>query len=138
MIKTFKGQLADGAQDRIRISTIKGKVGYRIIKFQLFPAVQDSAKDSLVVILKKDPGAVVTTVDFTNEDVLAAALMYNGTYEVQESVVFDQEIFNQDIYVTNNDSIGSNAMNYYIELETIALTDMSAEYTTIKDIRTNS
>ena len=138
MIKTFKGQLADGAQDRIRISTIKGKVGYRIIKFQLFPAVQDSAKDSLVVILKKDPGAVVTTVDFTNEDVLAAALMYNGTYEVQESVVFDQEIFNQDIYVTNNDSIGSNAMNYYIELETIALDDMSAEYTTIKDIRTNS
>jgi len=37
MIKTFRGLLADGGQDRIRLSTIKGKVGYKIAKFEGFP-----------------------------------------------------------------------------------------------------
>jgi len=135
VVKTFKGLLADGGQDRIRLSTIKGKVGYRIVKFQLFPAVQDSAKDSLVVIVKDKPLAAVTSVNFTDDDILAAALMYNGTYEVEQTIVFDQEIVNQDLYITNNDSIGSNAMNYYIELEVIPLDDAGAEYTTLKDLR---
>lgn len=135
MMKTYRGQLADAGQDRIRLSTIKGKVGYRIVKFELFPAVQDSAKDNLVVVLKNEPSAVVTSANFTDSDILAAALMYNGTYEVQQTVVFDQEVFNQDIYITNNDSIGSNAMNYYMELEIVSLNDAGAEYTTLKDMR---
>jgi len=33
VVKTFRGLLADGGQDRIRLSTIKGKVGYKIAKF---------------------------------------------------------------------------------------------------------
>ena len=44
MIKTFRGLLAHGGQDRIRLSTIKGKVGYRIKKFQLMP--QDANEDT--------------------------------------------------------------------------------------------
>jgi len=135
MIKTFRGLLADGGQDRIRLQTIKGKVGYRITKFQIFPAVQDSAKDNLVVILKNEPTAVVTTANFTDSDLLASALMYNGTYETQITIVFDTEIINQDIYITNIDSIGSNKMNYYIEMEVIPLNDAGAEYTTLKDLR---
>jgi len=135
MIKTFRGLLADGGQDRIRLQTIKGKVGYRITKFQIFPAVQDSAKDNLVVILKNEPTAAVTTANFTDSDLLASALMYNGTYETQIIIVFDTEIINQDIYITNIDSIGSNKMNYYIELEVIPLDDAGAEYTTLKDLR---
>jgi len=135
MIKTFRGLLADGGQDRIRLQTIKGKVGYRITKFQIFPAVQDSAKDNLVVILKNEPTAVVTTANFTDSDLLASALMYNGTYETQIIIVFDTEIINQDIYITNIDSIGSNKMNYYIEMEVIPLDDAGAEYTTLKDLR---
>ena len=35
MIKSYKGSLPDGGQDRIRLATIKGKVGYRIVKFQI-------------------------------------------------------------------------------------------------------
>ena len=33
MIKTFKGTIADDGQDKIRLSTKKGKIGYRIIHF---------------------------------------------------------------------------------------------------------
>ena len=32
---SFKGRLANGDEDRIKLSTIKGKVGYKITKFQV-------------------------------------------------------------------------------------------------------
>jgi hypothetical protein len=38
VVKTFRGLLADGGQDRIRLSTIKGKAGYKIVKFQIIGA----------------------------------------------------------------------------------------------------
>ena len=38
MIKSFRGKLADGGQDRIRLSTNDGLTGYKITKFELLPA----------------------------------------------------------------------------------------------------
>ena len=35
VVKTFRGLLADGAQERIKLQTSTGKVGYRIVKFQV-------------------------------------------------------------------------------------------------------
>ena len=35
VVKTFRGQLEDGGQDHIRLQTIKGKVGYRIVSCKL-------------------------------------------------------------------------------------------------------
>jgi len=51
-------------------------------------------------------------------------------------VIFDSEIFNQDIYLTHTDTGGAVACNYYIELEVIPLDDAGAEYATVKDLRT--
>ena len=34
---SYKGQLPVGEQDRIRLKTNNGKVGYKISKFQLMP-----------------------------------------------------------------------------------------------------
>mgnify|MGYP003628483199 FL=1 len=34
MIKSFRGVLADGGQDRIRLSTKDGLTGYKVVKFQ--------------------------------------------------------------------------------------------------------
>jgi hypothetical protein len=45
------------------------------------------------------------------------------------------ELFNQDIYISNVDSIGSNAMNYYIELEQSTLSLDENTVATLKDIR---
>ena len=143
MIKTYRGLLADGGQDRIRLQTIKGKVGYRIVKFDIMPNLPGNAtQESVVQIWKKEVATVPTQnleVDFTDSDLLAAS------YYVQRSIVesgqntliviFDNEVFNQDIYVTHTDQDSAFACNYYIELEVIPLDDAGAEYTTLKDMR---
>ena len=133
-IKSFRGKIADGSVDTISLHTNTGSTGYRITKFELFPAVQDSAKDNLLCI-SKIPTTAITSADFSDNTLLAAALMFNGTYEIQQTVVFDNEVFNQDIYISNVDSIGSNAMNYYIELEQIKLALDENTVATLKDIR---
>jgi len=135
MIKSFRGLMADGDIDTIRLSTNNGLTGYKINKFQLFPAVQDSAKDNLVTIHSVKQTAVTTSANYNSPTLLATAVLYNGTYEVQNIVVFDNTTFNQDIYITNYDSIGSNAMNYYLELEQVKLELNEATVATLKDMR---
>ena len=51
-------------------------------------------------------------------------------------IIFDNEVVNQDIYVTHTDETATLACNYYIEMEVIPLDDKGAEYMTIKDLRT--
>ena len=140
MIKTFRGQLADGGQDRIRLQTIKGKVGYRIAKAELIPADSfGTAHQELVLkIYKTEQTTINDAVNFTDTDLLGVVYTgYNTSAgQVGNQVVFDKEIFNQDIYVTMVDNGGSTLPgNYYIELEVIPLDDAGAEYTTLKDMR---
>jgi len=140
MIKTFRGRLADGGQDRIRLSTIKGKVGYRIVKFQVMPQTTGSgANESAITIWKTSQSSAPQDVDFTDSDLLAAAyfLRDQGTVSItSETIIFDSEIFNQDIYIDYQDAQGSSGdMNYYLELEVVPLDDAGAEYTTLKDMR---
>ena len=58
-----------------------------------------------------------------------------SAYAKSEVIIFDNEIFNQDIYVTYYDASVGQPINYYIELEVIPLDDAGAEYTTLKDMR---
>jgi len=142
MIKTYRGLLADGGQDQIRLQTIKGKVGYRIVKFQLFPQSPGTVNyEGVAQVFKSEITTVPTsgaTVDFTDSDLLAAAYYQDGSdYYVQSSsvTIFDNEIFNQDIYVTHTANESTSPINYYLELEVIPLDDAGAEYTTLKDMR---
>jgi len=58
-------------------------------------------------------------------------------YSTTIFTIFDNEIFNQDIYITHDENSPNNTTcNYYIELEVIPLDDKGAEYTTVKDLRT--
>ena len=144
VVKTFRGLLADGGQDQIHLQTIKGKVGYRIVKFALFPNRPGGTShvESVGQIFKVQQSTVPTAnsiVDFSSSDLLAAAYLtddVNNTSGPLQIVIFDQEIFNQDIYVTHTDEAGTAKINYYIELEVIPLTDQGAEYTTLRDMRT--
>jgi hypothetical protein len=147
MIKSFRGLIADGGQDRIRLSTIQGKVGYKITRFEVFPARPGHGADteSTVLIWKVKQTSVSTTthtVDFTNANLLGAAYLNEATGATQPAspivTIFDLETFNQDIYVTHTEGANSESINYYIELEVMALSNEGAEYTTIKDIRSNS
>jgi len=144
MIKTYRGLLADGAQDQIRLQTIKGKMGYRITKFQIFPSAPGTAATEPVVqVWKSEITTVPTsaaTVNFTDSDLLAVAYYQDGDqvqYNDSSLIVFDQEIFNQDIYITHTNQEGSSSTNYYLELEVIPLDDAGAEYTTLKDMRSS-
>jgi len=141
MIKTFKGLLADGGQDRIRLQTIKGKVGYQIVKFQVMAVDGDQDTDPVVKIYTAKQTSIVSTVNFTESDLLACALLNehsSSAYQPTPIVIFDNEIFNQDIYISQKGASYSEAVNYYIELEVVPLTDQGAEYTTIKDLRSNA
>jgi len=144
MIKTFRGLLADGGQDQIRLQTIKGKVGYRIVKFQIMSYLPTSGghKEHVVQIWKSEqtsvPTAAPAPINFTDSDLLAAAWSLSSdspAYATTQDVIFDNEMFNQDIFVTHTDTDGTDTCNYYLELEVIPLDDAGAEYTTLKDMR---
>jgi len=139
MIKTFRGLLADGGQDRIRLSTIKGKVGYRIIKFQSIPEdPAGTAPEGVAKVFLKEQTAVTDKINFTDSDLLAVAYYSGGSatnYPQDLVIIFDSQVFNQDIYITSIDSNDTANINYYLELEVIPLDDAGAEYTTLKDMR---
>jgi len=142
VVKTFRGLLADGGQDLIRLSTIKGKVGYRIIKFELMGYKPgDGSEGSYECIAKVTKTSITTpdgTVDFTDTDLLAVGLCFSNTaphYSEQIYTIFDNEIFNQDIFISQIDVDATRSVNYYLELELIPLEDSGAAYTTLKDMR---
>ena len=143
VVKTYRGLLADGGQERIRLSTIQGKVGYRIVKFQIFPNNPGTQSGEYVMkTYKVKQTTINNVVDFSDPTLLAASYYTDqnapSTTPGEIVTVFDQEVFNQDIYITYIDTDGSESTNYYLELEIIPLTDQGAEYTTMKDIRTQS
>lgn len=140
VVKTYRGSIADDEQVRIRLHTMRGKVGYRIHKFQvIFANPQGSSSEAVIQIWKNtQKGIFNNIINFGDSDTLAASYATNSTAGDSNpediTIVFDQEIFNQDIFITNNCSSGST-MNYYLELELVPLDDAGAEYTTMKDMR---
>ena len=141
MIKTYRGLLADGDQVKIPLGTPQGKVGYRITKFQLFP-YQPGTHDfeSIVKIYKISQTTVPTSggsVDFSDNSLLASGF-YGATSAagpVSMISIFEIEIFNQDIYVTHTTNTGEAAINYYIELEQVKLSEQEALVAIVKDLR---
>ena len=142
MIKTFRGLLADGGQAQIRLQTIKGKVGYRITKFQIITNIPGTTQSEHVVKIYTDKQASIDGVVDLSDNSLIGIAQYSqdsGSWTTSPLIVImEEEIFNQDIYVTGVDVNASASVNYYIELEVIPLTDQGAEYTTLKDIRARS
>jgi len=141
MIKTFRGILADGGQQVIRLSTKKGKIGYRIVKFELFannPGA--STYESVVKIYKVFQSTIDGSVDFSDGNLLAASYLEGNTsnyYIDGITTIFDREIFNQDIHITHIEHVATATCNYYIELETINMSDNAAAVSTLRDIRLN-
>ena len=71
---------------------------------------------------------------------MAAAGFFTGDTTQQtmkeDSIIFDNQVFNQDIFITYNDLQGSDAkVNYYIELEQVKLDLGENTVATLKDIR---
>ena len=131
--------MTDGAQDTIVLHTIDGSIGYRITKFQIITRAPGAEQVEHVVKIYKVPQTSVDgVIDFSDQTLLGAAEYSandNGWTAGSHAVIFDQEIFNQDIYVTGIDINGSYSVNYYIELEQVRLDLNENTVATLKDIR---
>ena len=137
-IKTFRGRIANDTQDTIVLHTNDGSTGYRIVKFQLMGLTENLDYETSVQIYKIEQTTLDQTVDFSDNTLLAAGLygdQATGSVRPRQIVIFDQEIFNQDIYVVHKAASGSNAINYYIELEQMPLALDENTVATLKDIR---
>ena len=142
MLKTFRGLLLDGEEEKIRLSTKKGKIGYRIVKFQIMPQLPGTTDfEHTIKLFKVTQSSVSEQIDFSDGNLLAASYTEgnnSSNYIGQPLIsIFDREIFNQDIYITHFDAKGSLSCNYYLELETMPLTDNAASVSTLRDIRLN-
>lgn len=139
MIKSFRGLLLDGAQEKIRLSTKNGKIGYRIVKFDIMTyAPVGAATEHVAKIFKGSQSSITATVDFTDAKLLGVAVWSNAVgYGLEGSmgVIFDREIINQDIFITQSEATGSASCSYYIELEVMTLNDNEAAVSTLMDIR---
>ena len=140
-IKTFRGQIANDGKDTIVLHTNNGLMGYRIIKFQVLPSNPEGATtESLIPVWStesaRDAQVSVGTIDFSLQELLAVNYWTSssvGTTNPEDStVIFDQTVFNQDIYLTCK---SSGSMNYYIELEQMKLDMNKSTVATLKDIR---
>jgi len=147
MIKTFRGMLPGsdtGSTDTIVLHTNNGETGYKIHNLQLIQKSPGAANcEGLVIVWKITPTAAqiaATTIDFSDNTILAVGF-YSGqvsaqTYSEDMTIIFDREIFNQDIYLTYIDvSTNNDDMNYYIELEQIKLDLNESTVATLKNLK---
>ena len=141
-IVSYKGLLPQDTIKQIRLTTIKGEVGYRIIKLALMPSNLNSNQEACFKIYTVSQATATFEFDFDDPTLIGAAY-YTApasadTYSEELNVIIDRVIFNQDIYLThkNNDNVG---INYYLELEAIKLDENEATAVILKNFRnTNS
>ena len=143
-IKSFRGKLADDAIETINLHTNNGNTGYRIKKFQVMPGNPTADNmEATIKIYKIPQTAASNTIDFEDQTLLAAAYIENhdgtsaGFSNFTNAVIFDNEVFNQDVFVTMaaGASAGTDGVNYYFELEQIRLDLQENTVATLKDIR---
>jgi len=141
MIKTFRGLIADGAQDTIVLHTNDGSTGYRIVKFEIIdPAPGTANFENVVKIYSISQTVIDGLIDFSENTLLGCAFwQYNASnpsHSTPYQIIFDKMVFNQDIYITHKDVSGNaNSSNYYIELEQVKLDLNENTVATLKDIR---
>jgi|TARA_R110000824_G_scaffold165724_1_gene342313 hypothetical protein len=140
---TFRGLLKDQAQERIRLQTLAGKMGYKIKKLQLFPNGATSAfnYESFVSIFSVKQTTIPADANPSFSDQLLLACGYytqsssGSIYPEDLNIVFDGVTFNQDIFISHSNSDGNESINYYLELEQIRLDDMEASAVILKNFR---
>ena len=136
---SFRNQIEDSTQDTIPLQTNNGLIGYRITKFQLLGLSENIDYETVVKIYKTDQtGKFTEDVNFSDNRMLAAGLYGDSatnTANASQIVIFDNEVFNQDIFVYAKAASGTRAINYYIELEQMKLKLDEQTVATLKDIR---
>jgi len=139
MIKTFRGLLTDGQQERIRLERRDGKTGYRIVKLEIIanqPGVQ--TQESVIKVFSIRQTLIDGLINFSDITLLACGYYRdnnNDIYPTSTDIIFDRITFNQDIFITHKDVSVGQECNYYLELEQIALDETEATAVILKNFR---
>jgi len=141
MIKSYRGRLVHLGNEKIRLGTPQGKIGYKITKLEIIN-VQPGALDyeHVVQVWKILPSDTSTydDVKFDDSSMLAVAYLKGDTAELNAdstTIIFDNEVFNQDIFITHSDLKDGVQCNYYMELEQIKLNETEALVAIVKNLR---
>ena len=141
-IISFRGQLDMGTEERIPLSTIRGLIGYKVNKFQIISSTPGVGNVEFIAQIYKTENAdnINTTPDFSDNRLLAVSYLKERANDFYGHgvgpIIFDNEKFNQDIFVNITDAAGGTVpCNYYIELEQMSLDLNEQTVATLKDIR---
>ena len=147
MNKTFRGRItALGGSDqqlitRIRLSSNNGLIGYKIVKFMLMAPDASENMEQVVKVFSAKPETIDQNINFSDPTLIAAGLISQSSTDQtnpnDQTIYFDNTIFNQDIYVYNAPGDYSADVNYYIDLEVLKLDLNEATVATLKDMRGN-
>ena len=141
-IIAYRGNIPIGTQDRIKLTTNDGKRGYKIVKFEIISQTPGNVNSELLckILSTAQTGNITEIVNFTDHDLLAVAfsksVSNDGLGADSKTIIFDNRKFNQDIFVSVTDAVGSTVpCNYYIELETMSISDLESTMMTLQNLR---
>jgi len=126
-VHSFRALLGDGGQDEINLERQNVNLAYRIVKFAIIqksPGASGTDNESIVQVWREKQTSVVSTIDFSNTDLLGAGF-YSGnpasdTNPNDMIIIFDNILFSRNIFVTYADARGvGDPCNYYIEIEEV-------------------
>jgi len=130
-IKSFKALLTNGDQLQIPLHKVGKGVGFRIKKLQVMPHDIDgsSSHECSVQIWKQKQSSLSVDLDFSNSELVGAAYYVRANNPVspyvalisEQTVIFDNEVFNQDIFIVYKSGITAQKINYYMELEEVKM-----------------
>jgi len=126
-VHSFRGLLGDGGQEEINLERQNVNLAFRIVKFDVMVAQPFAVtSDSVIKIYRESVTTVDTTLDFSDQDLLGAAILNNSTSSSFDRngavVIFDNTLFSRNIYVTVSTHTSDESVNYYIELEEVPVT----------------
>jgi len=122
-VHSFRGLLGDGGQDEINLERQNVNLAYRIIKFEGIaqkPASED--QESVIKIFKEEQTSLDAEIDFDNPDLLGVVSFLELSGHASSgptNVIFDNELFSRNIYVSHADGSTGASANYYIEIEEV-------------------
>jgi hypothetical protein len=131
-IKTFRGRLDNLEEDRIYLAGGADNIGFKIHKFEIMGQTPFFAESEAImkIYTVSQAGSVDASVDMGDETLLAVSIATNDSDNPvtsgYRSVIFEQVVVNQDLFVTYKTNQGSEKCNYYIELEEVKIKDSEA------------
>ena len=137
-IKSFRGKLVNDSMETIPLKTNDGSTGYKITKFQVMQSTDDDV-EATIKIYTIPQTSNTNSIDFSDNTLLAATYFTSSSsgqlYPEDQTVIFDNMVFNQDIYITLRGHNFAADVNYYIELEQMKLSLDENTVATLKNIR---